>query len=137
MGSGWEAKAKAEAKARATAKARAAGLGCWYLYRKELLGASRSTSGGGKSGNSSQAIEGVGVAVGVSFRKLGCGIEGKWRSGFWGVSWVPGFSLFQQEGGFGLWIPGYWAWICGFEGDLAWAWRGGVLHRQRVSGSAG
>ena len=64
----------------------------------------------------------------MSFRKPGCGIEGKWRSGLEGVSCVPGFSLFQQEDGFGLWIPGCGGWICGFGVDLARGWRGGVVH---------
>ena len=76
------------------------------MLEKRDIGASRSTSGGWKSGKLADVAEGVGVELGVSFRKPGCGIEGKWRSGFLGVSCVPGFSRFQQGGGSGLWICG-------------------------------
>jgi hypothetical protein len=73
-----------------------------------------------------------GVAMGVSFRKLACGIEGKWKGGFWGVSWVSGFARFAQGRGFGLWICGLVAWIVGFWVVLMRGWWGGVLQVKGV-----
>jgi hypothetical protein len=74
---------------------------------------------------------GVGVAVGVSFRKHGCGFEGKWKDGPRGVSWVPGFSRFPQGGGNGMWIYGLEGWKAVFEDGLAQVWWKGVLQGRR------
>jgi hypothetical protein len=64
---------------------------------------------GRKSGNRVEVFLDVQVAGGVIFRKRGCGFEGKWRSGFWGVDWVPGDARFPQ-------LSLIWVWICGVLG---------------------
>ena len=69
----------------------------------------------------------AGVAVGVSFRKLDCGIEGKWKGGEGRVNWVPGFSRFPQRGGNGMWIFGLEGWKARLGPELAQVWCGVVL----------
>jgi len=48
----------------------------------------------------------VWVVEGVSFLNLGCGIEGKWKAGFWGG--IGSQELHGLHSGVG--------WVCGFMG---------------------
>jgi hypothetical protein len=63
---------------------------------------------------------GVGDGIGVSFRKRGCGIEGKWKGGKTGVNWGVGFTRFPHESAKGMWIYG----SGGGKGGFGWDWRG-------------
>jgi hypothetical protein len=99
--------------------------------QERVIRARRSTRCGWKSGNVADNRLAVGVAIGVSFRKPGCGIEGKWKGGEMRVNWVPGFSLFPQGGGNGMWIYGLEEWKAVFEAGLAQVWRKGVLQGRR------
>jgi hypothetical protein len=49
----------------------------------------------------------AGVGVWVSFRKKGCGIEGKWKGGNEEAGWVPEFSRFPQRVEKGMWNYGF------------------------------
>jgi hypothetical protein len=51
-----------------------------------------------------------GVADGVIFRKLGCGIEGKWKGGLERVSCVPVDTRLPQRDWDGMWICGLSEW---------------------------
>ena len=54
-------------------------------YRKRIeqrdIKSRRSNRCGRKSGNVADLLGSAGVGYGVSFRKKGCGIEGKWKGG--------------------------------------------------------
>jgi hypothetical protein len=54
----------------------------------------------------------------VFFRKLRCGIEGKWKAGLEGVGWVPGVALFSHAGAGSMWIYGLVGWKVGFGAGL-------------------
>ena len=81
----------------------------------------------GKSGNRQGNRCGRGVQMGVSFRKSGCGIEGKWKGGFERVSWVPMLARFALRGDLGMWIYGSRRWKVTLWAGLMRVWRGRVL----------
>lgn len=71
-----------------------------------------------KSGKEKENRWWSGFARGVSFRKLSCGIEGKWKGGYLGGGCVPGVARFPQGRDLGLWICGCGAWKEGFGAEL-------------------
>ena len=75
---------------------------------------------GRKSGKRAEGLWDVQVAGGAIFRKVDCGFEGKWRSEFQGLDWVPGDARFPQLSLIWVWISR----VLGGEVGLVLCWRG-------------
>lgn len=72
-------------------------------------------------------MRGVGVGQEVSFRKAGCGIEGKWKDGKTGLDLDAGFARFPHEGAEGMWIYGCGEWKGWFWALVTRGWERRVL----------